>query len=121
MQSCSAGRAALLPIEGQQWQLPKAAFDGAEGKRPRRWVVAHHSTLPFDAVVYRSETDEYRALLLRCTHQGATLSVHGDLIVCAAHGSEFDAVGAVVQGPASQPLEAIKTTTDQHHIYLHLP
>jgi Rieske Fe-S protein len=39
-----------------------------------------------------------------CTHQGAPLVARKDRILCARHGSAFDAAGEVKKGPASAPL-----------------
>jgi Rieske Fe-S protein len=39
-----------------------------------------------------------------CTHQGAPLVARKDRILCAKHGSAFDAAGDVKKGPASVPL-----------------
>lgn len=39
-----------------------------------------------------------------CTHQGAPLVARKDRILCARHGSAFDAAGEVKKGPASVPL-----------------
>ncbi|MET0789584.1 MAG: Rieske (2Fe-2S) protein [Cellulomonas sp.] len=44
-----------------------------------------------------------------CTHQGCLVGgVSGGVIRCPCHGSGFDAAtGAVVNGPATEPLEAV--------------
>jgi Rieske Fe-S protein len=57
------------------------------------------------------------ALTAICTHQGCDMAsssswgpdgqISGSDIICNCHGSTFSATGAVVQGPAQQPLHAL--------------
>lgn len=43
-----------------------------------------------------------------CTHQGCTVQANGKKLVCPCHGSQFDAfTGAVLNGPAAQPLASV--------------
>jgi cytochrome b6-f complex iron-sulfur subunit len=44
------------------------------------------------------------ALTARCPHQGFTTRIEGTLFVCPRHGSQFSLEGAVLTGPATQPL-----------------
>ena len=44
------------------------------------------------------------ALTARCPHQGFTTRVEGNVIVCPRHGSQFSFEGALLTGPATQPL-----------------
>lgn len=44
-----------------------------------------------------------------CTHQGCAVAPAGKQLDCPCHGSVFDvATGAVLNGPASRPLPAVK-------------
>ncbi len=46
----------------------------------------------------------------RCTHAGAPCALSGSLLLCPAHGSEFDPEnGQVVRGPAVEPLKSYRT------------
>ena len=57
------------------------------------------------------------ALTARCPHQGFTTIVEGSYIVCPRHGSEFTFDGAVVTGPAFQPLvHYAMCTLDNGHV-----
>ncbi|MCU1369810.1 MAG: Rieske (2Fe-2S) domain protein [Ilumatobacteraceae bacterium] len=57
------------------------------------------------AVVIRSRAGVYEACSAVCTHQGCTLEYRGEVLRCPCHGAAFDpATGAVLQGPARQPL-----------------
>lgn len=48
------------------------------------------------------------AFSAKCTHKGVPLDVDGTDLVCAAHGSIFEAMtGKVVKGPATAPLPAV--------------
>jgi nitrite reductase/ring-hydroxylating ferredoxin subunit len=44
------------------------------------------------------------ALTARCPHQGFTTRVEGSVFVCPRHGSMFSFDGALLTGPATQPL-----------------
>ncbi|WP_034620393.1 Rieske (2Fe-2S) protein [Cellulomonas sp. URHE0023] len=59
-------------------------------------------------VITRTGSDVH-AFTAVCTHQGCLVrDVRGGAIHCPCHGSAFDATtGAVVQGPATAPLDAV--------------
>jgi cytochrome b6-f complex iron-sulfur subunit len=57
--------------------------------------------------VTRSEAGEIGVLSLTCTHLGCRVSATEDGFTCPCHGSHFDRRGAVLQGPALEPLERI--------------
>jgi Rieske Fe-S protein len=56
------------------------------------------------------------AMTLTCTHAGCDMGQMGTVsptgIFCGCHGSEFDANGGVVRGPASAPLDHFAVTVD---------
>jgi Rieske Fe-S protein len=60
-------------------------------------------------IVAQPQKGTYKAFSAVCTHAGCVVdSVKGTTVSCPCHGSQFDAeTGAVVQGPASQPLPAV--------------
>jgi nitrite reductase/ring-hydroxylating ferredoxin subunit len=77
-------------------------------------------------MLYRSG-DRIFAIGARCTHQGAPLDrgpvkVGGSLatVTCQAHGSMFRLDdGAVMRGPATQPIPAYHVRVSSGHIELH--
>lgn len=56
------------------------------------------------------------AISTKCTHLGCDMSKRGtltlDLLECDCHGSSFDGAGAVVTGPAGQPLDFFDVVVD---------
>ena len=69
-------------------------------------VVVQNDALHYPIVVFRLGTDNYQALLMKCTHQGTELQVFGDRLQCPAHGSEFTITGNVQNGPADSALRS---------------
>ena len=57
----------------------------------------------------RTGDSTYSALDLRCTHQGAFVTASNAGWSCPAHGSAFDANGAVTRGPATTNLRTVKS------------
>lgn len=45
-----------------------------------------------------------------CTHQGCTVGIEGNHLVCPCHGSTYTREGTVVRGPAENPLRRFPST-----------
>jgi Rieske Fe-S protein len=53
------------------------------------------------------------AMTMICTHQGCTINApSGGRFSCPCHGSQFDRNGAVLQGPATRPLQHFAVEID---------
>ncbi|WP_336921129.1 QcrA and Rieske domain-containing protein [Aquipuribacter sp. SD81] len=65
-------------------------------------------------VVAQPTAGEVVAFSAACTHQGTPVVADGGLdLRCPNHGSRFDAAdGAVLQGPASEPLAEVPATVE---------
>ena len=120
--SCTAGKQVQTSVKANSIQLAKAEFvKGRAGSgKFLRYITVRAPELSFPIVVYRQSANEYRALLLRCSHQQAELSVNGDVLSCNAHGSEFSNDGNVIQGPAEEKLKSFKVEQDQNNIIIQL-
>jgi Rieske Fe-S protein len=58
-------------------------------------------------VVTQPSAGVFKGFSAVCPHAGCNVSkVENGNIVCPCHGSRFSLEGAVVQGPATDPLEA---------------
>ena len=76
----------------------------------RDYVIVQNDSLRFPICVYRIEENQYSALVMQCTHQGQELTAYGDKLHCSSHGSEFDKLGNVTNGPASDRLKTLPVT-----------
>ena len=70
-------------------------------------------------VLSRSRTGEVHGFSAICTHQGCLVdSVQNGVISCPCHGSRFNAqTGAVVAGPAGQPLPPVQVAVHDGGVY----
>ena len=120
LDSCKSVHHITGNVINDKVKINKLEFVIPSGKEPsyRKYIIARVDSLLFPIVIYRYAEDNYKALLLRCTHQNYELNVNGDLISCSAHGSEFNKIGDVVSGPAEESLESFLVTTDEKNIYL---
>jgi Rieske Fe-S protein len=50
--------------------------------------------------------DGFAALSPICTHQGCTVGLQSERLVCPCHGSTYDRRGRVLRGPAPAPLRS---------------
>ena len=113
VQSSSADN--KIPVAKKEFEILKKGQNDF-----RKYIIVKTDTLDYPIVVYRLNTQNYQALLMRCTHQGIELSVNGDILTCSAHGSEFSKQGGVIQGPADQSLRSFTVLEDENNIYIKL-
>jgi Rieske Fe-S protein len=66
--------------------------------------------IDLERAVKRTGASSFLALSTICTHQGCDAAVNAsNQVECPCHGSRFDSNGAVVNGPATQPLPVLST------------
>ena len=86
----------------------------------RSFVIVRNDSLQFPICVYRLSEDNYTALWMRCSHQGAELQASGDFLQCPAHGSEFNNHGKVTNGPADQDLRNFPVSVMNDELFIDL-
>lgn len=114
LEGCTAPKYLQAELEGNYLVVPLAAFEVGEKEENkfRKYIVAYNNQLKYPVSIFRISDTEYRALLMRCTHQGTELQVFGDRLQCPAHGSEFTQNGEVQNGPAEAPLRSFPVNFD---------
>jgi thiosulfate dehydrogenase [quinone] large subunit len=73
-------------------------------------TVALGSVRGVPVAVVRTGRRSYRAIDLRCTHQGVTVGKSGSAWLCPAHGSRFAGDGTVTGGPAQRSLATVESS-----------
>jgi Rieske Fe-S protein len=86
----------------------------------RSFIIVRNEELQFPICIYRFNDNEYSALWMRCTHQGAELQASGDFLQCPAHGSEFSNKGSVTNGPAATDLRSFPITVTNDELFVDL-
>lgn len=122
LSSCAGTRYLPAVLEEGFILVPMDAFlVNKEGQiRYRPYVVAHNESLQYPIGVFRISDTDYKALWMRCTHQGTELQVFGDRLQCPAHGSEFTNTGAVQNGPADSPLRTFAVQIESNTLKINL-
>ena len=84
------------------------------------FIIVRNDALQFPICVYRLNENEYSALWMKCTHQGAELQASGDVLQCPAHGSEFTNRGQVLSGPAGTSLRTFPVSIKNNELFIDL-
>jgi cytochrome b6-f complex iron-sulfur subunit len=61
-----------------------------------------------DIIIVRPTENTVTAFSAACTHAGCPVQPAGKQLDCPCHGSVFDLKGAVLNGPAQQPLRPVR-------------
>lgn len=114
LEGCTAPKYLHAELEDKFLVVPLSAFEveRKEKNKFRKYIVAYNNRLQYPVSIFRHSDTEYRALLMKCTHQGTELQVFGDRLQCPAHGSEFTQNGEVQNGPAGSPLRSFPVHID---------
>jgi len=84
------------------------------------FIIVRNEALLYPICIYRLNDEQYSALWMKCTHQGAELQASGDVLQCSAHGSEFNNKGKVTNGPANDNLRTFPVVVSQDEIFIDL-
>jgi len=122
LSGCATTYSVTSSVVNDTLTLPKAEFIEIkkEERRTRDVVIIRAASLAFPIAVYRMDEDNYKALWMECTHQACEINAYSQYLTCPCHGSEFDAKGYVLQGPAESDLKTFNVTTDHENLYVHL-
>lgn len=99
----------------KQLHIPTNSFVAGKGNL----LVVRTKELEYDILLVKTD-NQYKALYLRCTHEGVGLTPTANKIFCSAHGSVFDLNGNVVKEPALRPLKTIPTEVLNNQIIIHI-
>jgi Rieske Fe-S protein len=119
VESCGSTKIVSGTIYKSDLVVPVSSFLIKEN-RYRKYIVVHNDQLSYPVCIYRFSENEYSALFMRCSHQGAELQVFGDKLQCPAHGSEFTNKGVVRNGPADTNLRKFPVTIQKDQINISL-
>lgn len=75
-------------------------------------------------IVIHEDADKYAAFSAKCTHKGALLDYDaiGKKLICKKHGSAFDETsGAVLRGPAEDPLKSYSVKSADKKVVISIP
>ncbi len=115
---CTATRYIPGKMEKDGLRIRKEDF--RQGSAYSSFIIVRNEALLFPICVFRLNENEYSALWMKCTHQGATLNASGDILQCPAHGSEFDNRGRVNNGPAAADLRSFPVSIIKDELFIDL-
>lgn len=121
-QSCGISKTITGTINGSDIIVPLTDFEtkSINEIHYKKYVIVNNDILKFPICVYRLNAQNYTALWMQCTHQGAELQVFGDKLQWPAHGSEFDNNGNVTNSPADKSLRTFPVTVLNDQIKISL-
>jgi Rieske Fe-S protein len=122
LSGCSSLKYIDAPINGTHLEIPTSAFvyEKSGVQKIRDYIVLQNENLQYPVFLYRKNSKEYQALVMKCTHQGTELQAFGDRLQCPAHGSEFTVTGEVQNGPADEKLRNLPVTIQTENLLISL-
>ena len=116
LESCKTAKQTVVEaeVEDSVLRIPITVFESKTQVvvRPKGWA--------YNLAVEKTSDGTYQALLLKCTHMDNALKPTKAGFTCTLHGSQFDSLGNVVQGPAGRPLKTFRTKREAQHVIIYL-
>ncbi len=122
LQGCVGSKLISVQILGENIVVPIKDFEMTKNgeKSFKKYIIAQNDLLKFPICVYRFSDNDFKALYMQCTHQGAELNAYEDKLVCSAHGSEFDTNGNATNSPAFSPLKSFNVQIENQNLLISL-
>ncbi len=117
LESCS-GVLPMIKLDNTNEKILKVPLASFTSQKSTMFIV--RSTALENDILLEKNGESYKALYLKCTHEGYSLTPIATKIYCNAHGSEFNLNGEVVKEPALKPLKQFKTEINDNNIIIHL-
>ena len=102
--------------------VPISEFNSEKkgNQQKRSFIIIQNEKLEFPIYVFRFSDTQYSAIWMKCAHQGAELQASGDHLYCPSHGSEYNNLGEVKQGPAETNLRTFPVSVKDDSILINL-
>jgi cytochrome b6-f complex iron-sulfur subunit len=105
----AAGVAVLAACGGGSEEATPSATAGADGSLAQVADIPVGGAISAKAaaekiLIVQATAGVITAFSAICTHQGCTVAPGNGELDCPCHGSRYDLGGAVIQGPAKEPL-----------------
>ncbi len=122
LSSCQSTRyiSGSLGKDGLTVNINEFLLNANNKEQYRSFIIVRNEALQYPICIYRLNENEYAALWMSCTHQGAELQASGDRLQCTAHGSEFTNKGNVSNGPADKDLRSFPITINNDQLFIDL-
>lgn len=111
---CAAKLPPIRDVKVESDEVRLALADYPELQRAGGVVPVQPDSGGKPVLVMRGEGDEFRAVLLKCTHMGCTVGWNEAerTMDCPCHGSRFDERAQVIKGPAKKELTSYPVEFD---------
>ena len=84
----------------------------------KTFLKVRSKSLQYDILLIKKADGTYYSLYMKCTHNDAGVMFDGQNFQCPLHGSSFNKLGAVTNGPASTELKKMKTEIKSQNIII---
>lgn len=106
--ACSSGSESPAPEASSASSAPESTAPAGDALATTAEVPVGSGVIVGEVVLTQPVAGDYKGFSAVCTHTGCLLNEIADgTINCPCHGSKFSLDGAVVNGPASKPLEPV--------------
>ncbi len=99
-----AGSVTAVLARFMQPNLLTSALGPVEVGTPEEYALGSLTFVANARAYLGRDTQGFYAIIATCTHLGCTPRLDGETFACPCHGSRFTREGAIVNGPAAQPL-----------------
>lgn len=91
-------------------QIPLSSFG------ENNYVIVRTVEISYDIFISRKPDNQYKAILMKCSHRDAPVTYATGGLVCNEHGSRFNFEGEALKAPATTSLQTLPIEVNQNHL-----